>query len=130
VNERRCFTCAHGQDRGGDLLYCRRYPPAVKPTVQGTTLMMMGWPEVYSNNVCGEWADRTTKPATPQPDAAPASILVSAMEEGAKAERAAIVQWLFDAQYHVVMENEVSVLNKVRRQIEGGLHIPSKKVKP
>jgi len=65
------------------MLYCRRYPPAVKPTVQGTTLMMMGWPEVYSNNVCGEWADRTTKPATPQPDAAPASILVSAMEEGA-----------------------------------------------
>lgn len=131
MSERRCFTCAHSRDRAGDMLHCRRYPPTVMPTVQGTTLLMMGWPEVYSNSVCGEWSERPTKPASPaQPDAAPASILVSAMEEGAKAERAAIVQWLSDAQYHVVTQDEVSVLIKVRRQIEKGLHIPAKKGTP
>lgn len=46
-----------------------------------------------------------------------------AMDAARNEERAAVVEWLREAQFHVVTREEVAVVIKLRRQIEGGLHI-------
>lgn len=50
---------------------CHRYPPATLPAVQdGTAAVTSGWPEVFSNTFCGEWAARAP---VPEPEPVPAS---------------------------------------------------------
>ena len=65
-----CSTCrhvlptAHGWE-------CHRYPPALLSTVQGTTQLRVGWPNVCATTFCGEWTAIEWKPApepTPTPD--------------------------------------------------------------
>ena len=63
-----CSTCrhvvptAHGWE-------CHRYPPALLSTVQGTTQLRVGWPNVCATTFCGEWAGVEWKPVPePTPD--------------------------------------------------------------
>lgn len=51
---RNCATCKYAvaTSTGWE---CHRYPPALLSTVQGTTQLRVGWPEVRASAVCGEW---------------------------------------------------------------------------
>lgn len=56
-NDPRCGTCKYAY--ATSLTWeCRRLPPALVSTVQGTTQLCVGWPEVRGNTFCGEWAAR------------------------------------------------------------------------
>lgn len=65
--EQRCFNCRYVTAKRGTMR-CYRYPPATLSTVQnGTASVESGWPEVFSNTFCGEWAARATVPV-PEPE--------------------------------------------------------------
>lgn len=127
VNERRCMNCKHSR-MTGSTLRCHRYPPALLYAPQSMAQLKVDWPEVASNTVCGEWA------ATAKPEPEPKSVtetnamLDIAVQSGRLAERGDVVAWLTEAQFHVVTQDEVRVILKIREQIKAGRHVP--KVNP
>jgi len=74
LHEQRCFTCRHGVVTRSTMR-CHRYPPTVTPAaLEGTASVASGWPEVFSNTFCGEWAARAPVPEpVPAPSYRPAS---------------------------------------------------------
>ena len=126
VNERRCMNCKHSRMTGSNLR-CHRYPPTALPAVSdGTAAVTSGWPEVASNTFCGEWAAAEPKPAPtpeePKYGAATAEMLDVAVQNGRLNERGDVVAWLTEAQFHVVGQDEVAVILKLREQFRRGLH--------
>lgn len=129
--EQRCFTCRFGTAKSGTMR-CHRYPPALVSTVQGTTQLMVGWPEVSSNTFCGEWAVRASVPVPePEPVRAhrPAAdylrlrLLLARVLWGAEA-----TEGLFDLQtpegIAAVVEKRIRTLEKLVDALRARLDVP------
>ncbi len=131
VNERRCMNCKHSRMTGSHLR-CHRYPPALLCTVEHTPQLRVGWPEVFSNTFCGEWAAASVPTPEPTPEAPKRGLdpdaMAAAVQRGRLEERGDVVEWLTEAQFHVVAQEEVRVILKIREQIKAGRHVP--KVNP
>ncbi len=52
-----------------------------------------------------------------------------AFAEGVSTERADVIEWLTEAQFHVVLREEVGVIAKLKRQFHAGLHVRHPKEK-
>lgn len=53
-----------------------------------------------------------------------------AFAEGVSKERADVIEWLTEAQFHVVLREEVGVIAKLKRQFRDGLHVRLPKEAP
>jgi len=119
IAERRCGTCKHYTSKHDR---CHRYPPTV---VNGSTGR---WPVVTPTDTCGEWdtwrlaPEPEPAPEEPKYGAATAEMLFAAMQNGRLNERGDVVTWLTEAQFHVVGQDEVAVILKLREQFRRGMH--------
>lgn len=111
---------------------CHRYPPALLSTVQGTTQLHVGWPEVRATALCGEWTgvewkpveSEATPPETPKRGMDAADLAFHAEASGRAKEREDVINWLTEAQFHVITQDEVRVILKLREQFKAGRHVP------
>ena len=117
--DRRCGNCKHytsQRDR------CHRYPPVPFDTNGGSR-----WPVVVPTDTCGEWDTWRLAPVPePEPEpkygAATAEMLDAAKQNGRLEERGDVVAWLTEAQFHVVSQEEVQLILRVREQFRRGRH--------
>lgn len=97
---------------------CHRYPPALLYAPQSMAQLKVSWPDVRGDEFCGEWAAAEPKPEK----TTPADMLDVAVQNGRLNERGDVVAWLTEAQFHVVGQDEVAVILKLREQFRRGLH--------